>query len=85
MANASKMYDHAGMPSFGGGLEWGFAQSWSLKAEYLYYDLGDTTVTAAAPPLAPFASVTTFENTGHILRLGLNYRFGYGGPVVARY
>lgn len=26
--------------TIGGGLEWAYSNSWSLKAEYLYYDLG---------------------------------------------
>ena len=26
--------------TIGGGLEWAFAYNWSLKGEYLYYDLG---------------------------------------------
>jgi outer membrane immunogenic protein len=69
----------------GAGAEWGFAPNWSLKAEYLYFDLGDITGVAVDPVAAPAVSVTTnFDNTGHILRLGVNYRFG-GGPVVARY
>ena len=70
----------------GGGFEWGFAPNWSVKAEYLYYDLGDTTVTATSA-LAPGAITTSFDNEGHIARIGLNYRFGWGGgaPVVARY
>ncbi len=71
--------------TLGGGLEWGFAPSWSLKAEYLYFDLGDTTVTALpVVPNPPFAVATTFENNGHIFRGGINYRFG-GAPVAARY
>jgi outer membrane immunogenic protein len=69
--------------TIGGGLEWGFAPNWSIKGEYLYYDLGDTTVVATGG-VAPSTIVTNFDNTGHILRVGLNYRFG-GGPVVARY
>ncbi len=73
--------------TIGGGVEWGFAPGWSLKAEYLYYDLGDTTVVATSAAFPGFASSTTFDNTGHIARVGLNYRFGWGaaGPVVARY
>lgn len=56
-----------------------------MKAEYLYFDLGDTTVIAnPLAPNPPFQVSTTFENTGHILRLGINYRFG-GGAVVAKY
>jgi outer membrane immunogenic protein len=71
--------------TLGGGLEWAFAPNWSMKGEYLYYDLGDTTLTTLDPTAPGTAVVTRFDNTGHILRLGVNYRFGYGAPVVARY
>jgi outer membrane immunogenic protein len=67
----------------GAGVEWGFAPNWSLKAEYLYYDLGDITVTGLDPLFPAFSTSTTFENRGHIARGGINYRFG--GPVIARY
>jgi len=69
----------------GAGFEWGFVTNWSLKAEYLYYDLGDTTVTALDPAFPAFPAPTTFENKGHIGRVGINYRFGGPGAVVARY
>jgi outer membrane immunogenic protein len=77
----------------GGGLEWLFAPNWSVKVEYLYYDL--STATFALSPLtntfttggvvyssAPFAK-TRF--TGNIVRAGLNYHFNLWGPVVAKY
>jgi outer membrane immunogenic protein len=78
----------------GGGLEWLFAPNWSLKAEYLYYDLG--TATFALSPLtntfttggvawssSPFAR-TRF--TGNIVRGGLNYHFFWAPPpVIAKY
>jgi outer membrane immunogenic protein len=68
----------------GAGAEWAFSPSWSVKGEYLYFDLGDTTVTSLGSPVAPpFSASTTFQNTGHIVRAGLNYKFG--GPVVAKY
>jgi outer membrane immunogenic protein len=67
--------------TIGGGFEWGLAPNWSLKAEYLYYDLGDTTVTGVNAFFPGAAVVTTFDNDGHILRVGVNYRFGGGGPV----
>jgi outer membrane immunogenic protein len=70
--------------TIGGGLEWGLGSNWSVKGEYLYYDLGDVTVTGVAAGLIP-TIVTNVDNTGHILRLGLNYRFGGAAPVVARY
>jgi outer membrane immunogenic protein len=58
-----------------------FAQNWSAKAEYMYYDFGKTQfVTPVA--LAPFGS---FRNDEHTLKVGINYRFNVGGPVVAKY
>lgn len=80
--------DTRGGWTVGGGFEWGFAPNWSVKAEYLYYDLGDTTLALTDPVtlVGPVTSSTTFENTGHIVRVGLNYRFGFAAsPVVARY
>jgi outer membrane immunogenic protein len=60
----------------GGGLE--FANGpWSLKAEYLYYDLGNLNY-SISDPTAP-AGVISASNkvTGHIVRGGLNYRFNW--------
>ncbi len=65
----------------GGGLEWGFGV-WSVKGEYLYYDLGSHTLTAACSTvigsctgLAPTLFSTRFRDNGSIARVGLNYRF----------
>jgi outer membrane immunogenic protein len=66
----------------GGGAEWMFAPHWSLKGEYLYYDLGSviygSTITANTGPL-PFwtaAFTSTAANfRGSIARAGLNYKF----------
>ncbi|MBV9510818.1 MAG: porin family protein [Caulobacteraceae bacterium] len=65
----------------GGGLEWGFG-AWSLKGEYLHYDLGIHTVTAACGTViggctgaAPTLFSAHFGETGDIVRVGLNYRF----------
>lgn len=63
----------------GAGFEWGLAPNWSLKAEYLYYDLGDTTINAVAVGFPGFAVPTNVDLDGHIVRVGLNWRFG--GPV----
>ena len=66
----------------GAGLEYLFAQNWSAKAEYQYYDFGNARfVTPAA--LAPFGS---FRNDEHTVKVGINYRFNFGGgPIVAKY
>jgi outer membrane immunogenic protein len=60
----------------GAGFEWQFAPQWSVKAEYLYVDLGSrsTTINYA---YAPFNSTltTTVDERDNVVRVGLNYRF----------
>jgi outer membrane immunogenic protein len=71
----------------GGGVEWLFYPNWSLKVEYLFYDLGG--VSFAMPPLvhtslgAPFTVAAPFARTrfdGNIVRAGLNYHFNLAPP-----
>lgn len=77
----------------GAGAEYAFSPNWSAKLEYLYYDLGRATAvnfTSQTNPVvfwAGSAGTLTTRFTGHIVRAGVNYRFGWGGPaaVVARY
>jgi outer membrane immunogenic protein len=107
-ASASFAYTDPGVPAFavgsvsdtqvgwtaGGGIEWAFWNNWSVKAEYLFYDLGHRNVSAvvagAAVPAGAFLAADR-ENSGSIARIGLNYRFGYApapaysAPVVTRY
>jgi outer membrane immunogenic protein len=78
--------------ALGGGVEYAFWNNWSLKAEYLYYNLGrhSTTVGGSFTNFAPTTggfSTASVRNDGHIVRAGLNYRFGWDvpAPVVARY
>jgi outer membrane immunogenic protein len=73
----------------GVGGEYALMNGWSLKAEYLYVDLGRASVTSNNLTLAgPFAiPLQTFTHTvnlhSNIGRVGINYKFG--GPVVAKY
>lgn len=79
----------------GAGGEWMFMPNWSLKAEYLYYDLRTMNYNAgalatSAPAGNPFtvdALRTRIRVDGHIARLGVNYHFwgASAAPVVARY
>ena len=69
----------------GGGVEYGITPNWTVAAEYNYvrlqagsYELGGT----AAPLLYTF-DVATRDT--HLATLRLNYKFDWGGPVVARY
>jgi outer membrane immunogenic protein len=75
----------------GGGVEWMFMPNWSAKVEYLYYDLGSVTQSAAlvavAPPIAYATSQASTRFNGHIVRAGVNYHFNWftPAPVVAKY
>jgi outer membrane immunogenic protein len=66
----------------GAGLEYMFAPSWSAKVEYQYYNFGSTTFLAGSPPILVG---TSFRDDEHTVKAGINYRFNWGGPVVARY
>ena len=55
----------------GGGLEYMIAPNWSAKAEYQYYNFGDTTITSG-PAAIVGARVRDDE---HTVKLGINYRF----------
>lgn len=72
--------------TIGAGIEYAFAPAWTLKAEYLYVDLGKQTFSdnlgAFGFPQASFTHEEWLRES--IARVGLNYRFG-GGPIVARY
>ena len=80
----------------GGGVEWMFSPNWSVKAEYLYYDLGVLTSNVALagsggiatvnPPLYADAVQSSTRFNGHIVRAGVNYHFNWAvAPVVAGY
>jgi outer membrane immunogenic protein len=81
----------------GGGLEWMFLPNWSVKAEYLYYDLGSMSADATIIRI-PNRAVNTQPAAvqaiagmngalrGNIARAGVNYHFNWGAaPVVAAY
>ena len=65
----------------GAGLEYMFAPNWSAKAEYQYYNFGSTTFTAGTPEIVG----ARFRDDEHTVKVGINYRFGWGGPVIAKY
>jgi outer membrane immunogenic protein len=67
----------------GGGVEWGFAPGWSAKVEYNHIDFGSTNVTIF--PSRGAVSFVTSSETLDLVKVGVNYRFNWGGPVVARY
>jgi outer membrane immunogenic protein len=63
----------------GGGFEWAFWQRWSVKAEYLYVDLGSaksfTEVATGVSAPASFNVSLLNRATINVVRAGLNYHF----------
>jgi outer membrane immunogenic protein len=60
----------------GAGIEWMFASHWSVKAEYLYVDLGNISSTVNYAYGANTSSLTgTLHETDNIARGGINYHF----------
>jgi outer membrane immunogenic protein len=60
--------------TIGGGLEAQLAPNWSAKVEYQYVDLGSTGVLVDAAAGSSW-QVDRFQT--HLVRVGLNYRFGH--------
>ena len=56
----------------GGGIERKIAKHWSVKAEYLYFDLNDQSF---GEPIGHQPLDFRAQTFGHILRAGLNYQF----------
>jgi outer membrane immunogenic protein len=70
----------------GGGVEWLFRPNWSVKAEYLYYDLGTLTTSGVqfAYKSGGVAAISTAQSnarfSGNIVRVGINYHVNWSGP-----
>ena len=73
--------NHSNGYTVGAGLEYMFAPNWSAKVEYQYYNFGSSRFIAPVG-LVPFGSFTTDD---HVVKVGLNYRFNWASPVVAKY
>jgi outer membrane immunogenic protein len=74
----------------GGGVEAHLTDNLTAKLEYLYMDLGsfaDTLIASGSQGTATATVTTSFTSrfTDSIVRVGLNYKFGWAEPVVARY
>ncbi|MBN8963628.1 MAG: porin family protein [Rhizobiales bacterium] len=71
--SGSESKTHSGW-TVGGGVEWMFAPAWSAKAEYMYADFSKER----------YAGALDLGASVHTVKVGVNYHFGWGGPV-ARY
>lgn len=61
----------------GAGVEHAVTNNITFKTEYLYYDLGKDRLNVSAIPGTGVAGGydSTFRNDGHLVRVGLNYKF----------
>ncbi|MBR1193528.1 outer membrane protein [Bradyrhizobium sp. AUGA SZCCT0160] len=69
----------------GGGLEWMFAPGWSVFGEYNYMDFGHRDVAFTTPVIGAFPDRVRTKLEVSTALVGVNYKFNWGGPVVARY
>ena len=61
----------------GGGIETKVSRNWSAKTEYLFID-GGSAVNFIANPRGVTGVPASFDQSFHVIKTGLNYRFG--GP-----
>ncbi len=57
----------------GAGLEFALMGNWSTKLEYLYMDLGENEIVFSTGAVT---GTLQRQFTDHIVRVGVNYRFG---------
>jgi outer membrane immunogenic protein len=68
----------------GFGAEYALGGNWSVKAEYLRVQLGDSTLNVPLPdPGANLTGTVKVSQNIDLIRAGIIYKFG--GPAVARY
>jgi outer membrane immunogenic protein len=76
--------------TIGGGFEWMVATNWSAFIEYNYYDFRSKSLynaistTAGANPNVRGNTLDSGLNISTVT-VGVNYRFNWAGPLVARY
>ncbi len=68
----------------GVGVEWAFAPNWSALVEYNHYGFGNKGITFTDPAVAAVVVYNARQDID-VIKVGINYRFGGPGAVVARY
>jgi outer membrane immunogenic protein len=63
--------------TLGAGVEGALFGNWTVKIEYLHVDLGNVSTTFATDGVFPGQGSINSRITDDIVRLGLNYKFGY--------
>lgn len=71
----------------GAGIEYAFTNNWTVKFEYDYIGLNSQSWTAPGVVIPALAGDTFNSGSNHVqmVKVGFNYLFNWGSPVVARY
>jgi len=69
----------------GAGIEWAFAQNWTFKVEYLHLQFDNVVRDFNYPNFPTAFRHNVSDNSTDTIRVGVNWLFNFGGPVVARY
>jgi outer membrane immunogenic protein len=70
----------------GGGVEWMFAPGWSVFGEYNYMDFGRKDVAfIAGPATVGLPDLVSTRLQMQTALVGINYKFNFARPVVAKY
>ncbi|RAI43308.1 outer membrane protein [Rhodoplanes roseus] len=86
LAPAFSVSDTVATWTVGGGIEWAFDMNWSIKAEYMYIAIDEGhSVSQSGFTFLPVSRWDHDISGIHTAKVGLNYRFGGGAPLVARY
>ncbi len=72
-----------GVVSIGG--EYLITKNWSVFGEFSYLDFGTQTITLQSTQAQRPFLTTDIRERKEVVRVGVNYRFNWAGPVVARY
>lgn len=59
----------------GAGAEYAISRHWSVRLEYLYYDLGNEAAIGNASDGRPFAMRYSWQTAAQTVNLGVNYKF----------
>ena len=61
--------------ALGGVVEYAISKCWTVKAEYLYMDLGSESATAYPTLPTIFTQADSWKTTANIFNIGVNYKF----------
>ncbi len=69
----------------GAGVEYALSNNWSAKIEYNYMDFGKRNIGFSNPGTPQPTNAFDIDQTMQVVKFGVNYRFNWGAPIVARY